>query len=191
MMTTSHQRRRIRLSASRVSSSGLRVDWSAANGSGGGEEFMLQNNTMKYAAPTCFMMRRIWREGLRLTTVLTELCRTDADGGAPRRAAGDAAPSRRAGGAAPRGGARGRRAERRRGARRYFAALAFNLARLQRLERVLAAARAAGLRLMPLKGALLARTHYGDPGARPMVDVDSCARRASSSAPSSCAAISA
>jgi hypothetical protein len=55
---------------------------------------------------------------------------------------------------------------------RYLASLAFNLARLQRLERLLAAARAAGLRLMPIKGALLARTHYGDPGARPMVDVD-------------------
>ena len=54
----------------------------------------------------------------------------------------------------------------------YLAGLAFNLARLQRLETVLAAARAAGLRLMPIKGALLLRTHYGDPGARPMVDVD-------------------
>jgi hypothetical protein len=54
----------------------------------------------------------------------------------------------------------------------YLAALAFNLARLQRLERLLAAARAAGVRLMPIKGALLSRTHYGDPGARPMVDVD-------------------
>ena len=55
---------------------------------------------------------------------------------------------------------------------RYLAALAFNLARLQRLDTVLAAARAAGLKLVVVKGALLARTHYGDPGARPMVDVD-------------------
>jgi len=54
----------------------------------------------------------------------------------------------------------------------YLATLAFNVARLQRLEALLAAAHAAGLRLMPIKGALLVRTHYGDPGARAMVDVD-------------------
>jgi hypothetical protein len=54
----------------------------------------------------------------------------------------------------------------------YLAALAFNVARLQRMEALLAAAHAAGLRLMPIKGALLVRTHYGDPGARAMVDVD-------------------
>jgi hypothetical protein len=54
----------------------------------------------------------------------------------------------------------------------YLAALAFNLARLERLERLLTAARGVGLRLMPIKGALLLRTHYGDPGARSMVDVD-------------------
>jgi len=58
------------------------------------------------------------------------------------------------------------------GRQRYLAALAFNLARLQRLDELLAAARAAGLKLVPFKGALLARTHYGDPGARAMVDVD-------------------
>jgi hypothetical protein len=50
--------------------------------------------------------------------------------------------------------------------------LAFNMARLQRVERLLAAARAAGVRMMPIKGALLLRTHYGDPGARSMADVD-------------------
>ena len=58
------------------------------------------------------------------------------------------------------------------GRSRYLAALAFNLARLQRLDALLAAARAAGLRLVVFKGGLLARTHYGDPGARPMVDID-------------------
>jgi hypothetical protein len=57
------------------------------------------------------------------------------------------------------------------GRQRYLAALAFNLARLQRLDELLAAARAAGLKLVPFKGALLARTHYGDPGARAMGDV--------------------
>lgn len=54
----------------------------------------------------------------------------------------------------------------------YLNALASNLARLDRLDTLLAAASAAGLRLVPLKGALLLRTHYGDPGARPMVDLD-------------------
>lgn len=54
----------------------------------------------------------------------------------------------------------------------YLTALSWNLARLARLEPLLAAARAAGLRLMPIKGALLVRTHYGDPGARPMADLD-------------------
>ena len=44
----------------------------------------------------------------------------------------------------------------------YLASLAFNLARLARLDAMLAAARAVGLRLVPFKGALLARTHYGD-----------------------------
>jgi Uncharacterised nucleotidyltransferase len=58
------------------------------------------------------------------------------------------------------------------GRQAYLATMAWNLARLERLETVLTAARAAGLRLMPLKGALLLRTHYGDPGARMMVDVD-------------------
>jgi hypothetical protein len=54
----------------------------------------------------------------------------------------------------------------------YLAALAFNVARLQRLERLLTAASEAGLKLMPIKGAALIHTHYGDPGARAMVDVD-------------------
>ncbi len=58
------------------------------------------------------------------------------------------------------------------GRARYLATLASNVVRQQRLETLLAAARAAGLRLMPIKGALLLHTHYGDPGARPMVDVD-------------------
>jgi len=54
----------------------------------------------------------------------------------------------------------------------YLAALAFNLARLQRLEALLVAASDAGIRLVPIKGASLLHTHYGDPGARAMVDVD-------------------
>src|SRR5439155_25855068 len=58
------------------------------------------------------------------------------------------------------------------GRQAYLAALAWNLARLTRLEAVLAAARADGLKLVPLKGAVLLRTHYGDPGARPMMDLD-------------------
>jgi len=40
------------------------------------------------------------------------------------------------------------------------------------LDRLLEATRAGGIELVTLKGAALARTHYGDPGARPMVDVD-------------------
>src|SRR4051812_25935840 len=40
----------------------------------------------------------------------------------------------------------------------YLAALAFNLARLQRLEALLAAARDAGIRLVPIKGASLLQT---------------------------------
>jgi hypothetical protein len=54
----------------------------------------------------------------------------------------------------------------------YLGALTFNLPRLQKLEALLAAADGAGLRLVPIKGGLLAVTHYGDPGARPMVDID-------------------
>jgi hypothetical protein len=54
----------------------------------------------------------------------------------------------------------------------YLGTLAFNVARLQRLEALLAAAHREGLRLVPIKGALLVRTHYGDPGARAMVDAD-------------------
>jgi len=62
--------------------------------------------------------------------------------------------------------------ERRRGRQAYLAALAFNLPRLDALDRLLAAAREDGLALIALKGAALARSHYGDVGARPMVDVD-------------------
>ena len=58
------------------------------------------------------------------------------------------------------------------GRQRYLGTLATNVARLERLEAYLAAAHAAGLKLMLIKGALLVRTHYGDPGARPMADVD-------------------
>lgn len=54
----------------------------------------------------------------------------------------------------------------------YLRALSWNLSRLADLDWLLGAARAAGLRLVPFKGALLCRTHYGDPGARPMADVD-------------------
>jgi hypothetical protein len=55
---------------------------------------------------------------------------------------------------------------------RYRAQVALHLARMGELDRVLDAARAAGLPLVPLKGALLGRTHYGDPGAREMLDLD-------------------
>ena len=58
------------------------------------------------------------------------------------------------------------------GRSRYLGALASNLARLGQLETFLAAGHAAGLKLMPVKGALLVSTHYGDPGARPMADLD-------------------
>ena len=54
----------------------------------------------------------------------------------------------------------------------YLGTMALNLARLERLEAFLAAGHAAGLRLMPIKGALLAHTHYGDVGARAMIDLD-------------------
>jgi putative nucleotidyltransferase-like protein len=106
-----------------------------------------------------------------LTTVLTELCRQTLT--ATRLDALPPTLRRRAELAALRHAvalADGERGDP--GRAPYLAALAFNLARLQRLERVLEAARAAKLRLMPLKGALLVRTHYGDPGARPMVDID-------------------
>lgn len=54
----------------------------------------------------------------------------------------------------------------------YLGAATLNLARLQKVEALLAAAHAEGLKLAPVKGALLCRSHYGDPGARPMVDID-------------------
>jgi hypothetical protein len=54
----------------------------------------------------------------------------------------------------------------------YLASTAWNLARLDRLDRLVEAARRAGLELVLLKGAAMARTRYGDAGARPMVDVD-------------------
>ncbi len=54
----------------------------------------------------------------------------------------------------------------------YLSTLGWNLGRFARLDAALAAAREAGLRVVVLKGGLLARTHYRDPGARPMVDLD-------------------
>jgi hypothetical protein len=103
--------------------------------------------------------------------VLTELCRTTLTAArldalpAPLRARPELV-ALRAAVALDGGGAAGA------GRTRYLATLAFNLARLERLDAIVAAARAAGLRLVVFKGALLARTHYGDPGARSMVDVD-------------------
>lgn len=62
--------------------------------------------------------------------------------------------------------------ERARGRQAYLSALAWNLPRLDALDRLLEATHAAGIELVTLKGGAMARTHYGDPGARPMVDVD-------------------
>lgn len=56
--------------------------------------------------------------------------------------------------------------------RAYLSALAWNLIRLERLDQVLEACGAAGLRVVPIKGGALCQSHYGDPGARPMVDLD-------------------
>jgi hypothetical protein len=54
----------------------------------------------------------------------------------------------------------------------YLAALAFNEARLARLAPILSALDRAGLKVVPMKGIALMTPHYGDPGARYMVDVD-------------------
>ena len=54
----------------------------------------------------------------------------------------------------------------------YLTALAWNLCRLLTLDEILAETRIRGLRLIVVKGGLLSRTHYGDPGARPMADLD-------------------
>jgi hypothetical protein len=54
----------------------------------------------------------------------------------------------------------------------YLQALATNLRRQALLEPVLGAVHAAGIRLAPYKGASIVHTHYGDPGARPMIDCD-------------------
>jgi hypothetical protein len=58
------------------------------------------------------------------------------------------------------------------GREQYLQTLAWNLPRMTALDRLLAAAEQQGVKLVPIKGALLARTHYGDLGARAMVDVD-------------------
>jgi hypothetical protein len=60
--------------------------------------------------------------------------------------------------------------------RAYLNALAHNLKQLRRLDAILQAARAADVPLVPMKGALLCRAYYGDPGARPMVDLDLACR---------------
>ena len=54
----------------------------------------------------------------------------------------------------------------------YLAALARNLRLLDRAAQILDGAEARGLRLLPLKGAVMAGALYPDPGARPMLDVD-------------------
>lgn len=58
------------------------------------------------------------------------------------------------------------------GRQQYLGAMTSNLVRLERFEAFLAAGHAAGLKLMPIKGALLTERGYGDPGARPMADLD-------------------
>ena len=56
--------------------------------------------------------------------------------------------------------------------RSYLSALTLNLVRMECLDELLPLVYARGIRLVLIKGALLARTHYGDPGARPMADLD-------------------
>jgi Uncharacterised nucleotidyltransferase len=60
--------------------------------------------------------------------------------------------------------------------REYLRVLGDNTARLARAAEILDAAAAAGVVLLPLKGALLADAVYGDAGARPMVDLDLAVR---------------
>ncbi len=54
----------------------------------------------------------------------------------------------------------------------YLAVLGSNLPLFHALEQITEAGSLAGLRLVPFKGGCLAVTHYGDPGARAMVDLD-------------------
>ncbi len=54
----------------------------------------------------------------------------------------------------------------------YLAVMADNASRLHALEQILDAAQEARLSVVPIKGACLAVTHYGDPGARAMCDLD-------------------
>jgi hypothetical protein len=54
----------------------------------------------------------------------------------------------------------------------YASAYRQNRLRMDALDRILAAQQARGLRCLPIKGALLARTLYADLGARPMSDLD-------------------
>src|SRR6266542_513918 len=62
--------------------------------------------------------------------------------------------------------------------RQYQGVLADNTARIVRAAQVLEAAAAAGVTMMPFKGVLLADVVYGDPGMRPMVDIDLLVRAA-------------
>lgn len=60
--------------------------------------------------------------------------------------------------------------------REYLRTLGDNTARLVAAAAILDAAAAAGVDMLPLKGALLADVVYGDAGARPMVDLDLAVR---------------
>ena len=60
--------------------------------------------------------------------------------------------------------------------REYLRTLGDNTARLAAAGEILDAAAAAGVAMLPLKGALLADVVYGDAGARPMVDLDLAVR---------------
>jgi hypothetical protein len=62
--------------------------------------------------------------------------------------------------------------------RQYRGVLADNVARLVRAGQMIDAAADAGVTLMPFKGVLLADAVYGDPGARPMADIDLMVRAA-------------
>ncbi|MCU0242295.1 MAG: nucleotidyltransferase family protein [Vicinamibacteria bacterium] len=60
----------------------------------------------------------------------------------------------------------------------YLGTLAGNMSRLHHLAALLDEAGQRGVALVPFKGAALGLTHYGDPGARPMTDLDlMCAER--------------
>ncbi len=167
----------MRLRASRVSSRGLRWDCNAASGSEGGD--------------ICEKLPRSVRADVFLSVDLTyprdrveRVVPNDADGRSARSAAGCAAAAAGAGGAAS-----CRRARRWRG----DVTCARGRARDGRRGRTLALSRDVGVQPGALAAArcaagggargraapgrvqgrsLLARTHYGDPGARPMVDID-------------------